>query len=151
MPRCCDLRCYSTGMNNGESTSARGHYLILRHYSTCWLVPELFLHDMEGELPAQVHVVSYYCVWHSHLETRQGFHCCDIDHQLPQTEKMIDTLPMPWFGLPAPEIRSAMLIGTNQGMLGVLEGTLPRRRRALRRVPEFFSFLVPDPFLIPET
>lgn len=94
MPQCCDLRCYSTGMNNGEPTSARGHYLILRHCSVCWHVPELFLHDMEGELPVQVHVVSYYCVWHSHLETRQGFHCCDIDHQLPQTEKMIDTLPV---------------------------------------------------------
>jgi hypothetical protein len=76
---------------------------------------------MEGKLP--VHVVSYYPhIVPEHLETRQGFHCYDIDRQLPQTEKIVDTLPMPWFGLPAPEIRSAMLIGGNPRNVGRIGG-----------------------------
>jgi hypothetical protein len=128
MLQCCDLRCYSTGMNNGESTSARGYYpqALLSRYVSMFLSCSCM--TWKGELPVQVHVVSYYCVWHSphivpeHLETRQGFHCCDIDHQLPQTEKMVDTLPMPWFGLPAPEIRSAMLIGGGARNVGRIGG-----------------------------
>ena len=58
--------------------------------------------------------------------------------------------PAPWFSLPVPEISNACLLGQfrtwDEGMLDVLEGTVPQRR-ALRRVPEFYgssSVLIPE-------